>query len=888
MSSHYSHSKKNRFERFFITISVIISLIVFISPAPLTFADDVPAADTSAPAATTPAPDTTTPPADSTVTTGDAVSNSDTTNVANTNTTNTAGTPADASTTQSSDASSTPAVSTSTLPTDTTVSNTNDASTSNAVDSGAITGGNASSNNGGGGSVATGAAVAAANILNVVNVNIFNSNGFLMMLNNLFGNLGTIDLRDLASALSGGVLDGNTCNCAPLSTTVNNTNVASISNSVVVRADTGGNSASGNGGDGTVTTGNAVAAANVVNIANTNITDSNYMMMVVNNVGNWNGNFILPNANFFSNFLKGTSGNTTVTNNNDATVTNNIGVTANTGGNTATGNDGNSVIQTGNAAAGANVVNEVNQNLFGGSSLILLFRVFGNWSGHVFNTPPGISWQQTPSGVMLYQDPSYTGSGTTSGCNCASGTTTVTNNNSATVNNDVQVFALTGDNEVKGNGGSGTVKTGNAAAGANVVNLVNNNIYGRNWILAIVNIFGDWDGNVSFGEPDLWLGASANAQGNVTSGNHMTFHFTVANKGDADMHHAKLHGVFDNPYVTFDEATTTWDLGTIPAGSTRDVTYDATVGELPHGSTPLALTVSLSGDEPDHNSSDNSDIITFMGQVGNPNDNGAIVTYTADPNIVVTKTNDAPARVSASTTVNYTIKVKNNGGPAYDAQLQDELVNDAGDTITTNSWDLATIKANEEITITYSMNFNEKTPAGVYVNTAHVEALGRNPSVNPLYGVIYESPEASSTVVVLPENDGFPGFVGGGSDNGDATTTVGGLINPKPHAPKIPTYDGSNLNRSGGLGIGLGGNGGSDLQNEIAKYLPLAFSADSVKPFKLGKGSLSNLAGAGFAIPHLGTLDLLILVALVLLLILNRYSWKEIEAKFKNKFASFL
>ena len=45
------------------------------------------------------------------------------------------------------------------------------------------------------------------------------------------------------------------------------------------------------------------AAGNILNIANTNIVDSNYMMVVFNNFGSWNGDFILPGADYFSNVL---------------------------------------------------------------------------------------------------------------------------------------------------------------------------------------------------------------------------------------------------------------------------------------------------------------------------------------------------------------------------------------------------------------------------------------------------------------------------------------------------------------------------------------------------------------------------------------------------------
>ena len=49
----------------------------------------------------------------------------------------------------------------------------------------------------------TGDAFAYANIINVVNTNILNSNGFLFFLNSLFGN-GTLDLNDYFSFFENG------------------------------------------------------------------------------------------------------------------------------------------------------------------------------------------------------------------------------------------------------------------------------------------------------------------------------------------------------------------------------------------------------------------------------------------------------------------------------------------------------------------------------------------------------------------------------------------------------------------------------------------------------------------------------------------------------------
>lgn len=750
--------------------------------------------------------------------------------------------------------------------------NTNSADIANALEVTAGTGSNEVSGNGGDASVQTGDAYADANVLNVVNFNIFDSEGFLLLLNSLYGNLGTIDLRDLAASSANGTCDF----CTPLETSVTNDNTASISNSLIVRASTGENGASGNGGDASLSTGNAYASANVVNIANTNITNSNYMMVVLNNMGNWGGDFVLPNADFFRQFFMGGaqgSGNTAVTNNNSATVQNNVSTNADTGGNEANDNGGSSTVDTGNAGASTNVVNQVNQNLFGGSQVVLLFRVFGNWSGKVFNAPQGITWTQTAHGVEVMQDPNM--GVTSSTCTLCGSSTSVTNTNTANVNNNVRVFALTGENKVNSNGGNASVQTGNAYAGTNVVNMVNTNIFGRNWIFALINIFGDWTGNISFGQPDLWIGGSASGPGRPGLGTVMTYHFTIANRGDADAHGVKLRGNFHNPYLYWygsTESEKVWDIGTIPANTTFDVQYDAFVNNnVPGGAVPVDLNARLTLDETDHNLTDNSEVITIVTERQDYQVlDGAVVRYTIDPALEVIKTNDAGERISASTTVNYTIKIKNNGGELYHATLLDQLENDRGDIISNQSWPLDTIKPNEEITITYTLNFNGSTPPGLYTNYAVVKGIARNPSINPLYGVLYESGEASTTVVILP----VEGMFGPGPNFG------AGIIYPDPVTQSGESAINREPSRSGAS---------SNVFSDISRLWPLAFSADSLTGTKPPMvNNAGSLAGVGFvgSLPH--GLDFLILIILILFFVFSRMSWKDFENKFKDKFASFL
>src|SRR3989338_437651 len=87
--------------------------------------------------------------------------------------------------------------------TETEISNENEAAVENNVETVAETGNNSASGGDGGSNgeasgatITTGDSLASANVINVVNTNIFNSAGFFFILSVLFGQIGTIDLRE--------------------------------------------------------------------------------------------------------------------------------------------------------------------------------------------------------------------------------------------------------------------------------------------------------------------------------------------------------------------------------------------------------------------------------------------------------------------------------------------------------------------------------------------------------------------------------------------------------------------------------------------------------------------------------------------------------------------
>lgn len=180
-------------------------------------------------------------------------------------------------------------------------------------------------------------------------------------------------------------------------------NDADIENNLILVANTGENEASRNtGGQTSVQTGVAEVQTQVVNVANANIEGGSWWLVIVNEAGEWIGKILgsSEETNFAGSegtdirvdengqVITGQS-TTAVNQSNQASISNNIELAANTGKNKANDNTGgNTSINTGDAKIIANIINFVNSNISSDSKLIVtVVNVFGSWVGNFL--PPG-------------------------------------------------------------------------------------------------------------------------------------------------------------------------------------------------------------------------------------------------------------------------------------------------------------------------------------------------------------------------------------------------------------------------------------------------------------------------------------------------------------------
>jgi len=302
---------------------------------------------------------------------------------------------------------------------------TNDATITNDLILYSVSGDNdADKNTGGNSTITTGDANVSANVLNFANNNIAGDVVYAVV--NIFGNLvGDIILPDgsVLSCCASDIGVENTGNGSDSTNsgavTQNSTdniyqfNTADIDNNLLLDANTGGNSASDNtGGASSITTGDTDVLAQVVNVANMNLIGGNWWLVIVNEAGKWvgkilgapdgsnmagsggmefivdeNGEIVVSNSeNGSGSTNTGTvnqENNNTISQINNANISNNVQLYANTGDNSADKNTGgNSNITTGDANIVANIVNFVNNNIIGdGKLFVTVINVFGSWLG---------------------------------------------------------------------------------------------------------------------------------------------------------------------------------------------------------------------------------------------------------------------------------------------------------------------------------------------------------------------------------------------------------------------------------------------------------------------------------------------------------------------------
>jgi hypothetical protein len=334
-------------------------------------------------------------------------------------------------------------------------------------------------------------------------------------------------------------------------------NDATIENDINLQAVTGNNTASYNTGNGSVTTGDATAIGNIINLANTNLNVSQWLIGVVNVFGTLAGNIILPKNNSASsnttaqssvlvdnqntgslslNDASYTVNNTSSTTmDNSADVTSTLNVTANSGNNAASVNTGGGSVTTGSTDASVSNSTIANTNTVDedGTVWMIIVNKMGKWVGEIVGNP----WGSTAASNALPISQTGSGSGnqnySTTSQNSNTGylsdndatynstvNSTTTVENKASISNNITANADTGNNKAEYNTGAGEIETGDAKSGVALVNMVNTNVVAKKFVAVIVNVLGEFVGNVISPDQKSSVADAGNTTSNSTNTNN--------------------------------------------------------------------------------------------------------------------------------------------------------------------------------------------------------------------------------------------------------------------------------------------------------------------------------------------------------------------------------
>lgn len=307
------------------------------------------------------------------------------------------------------------------------------------------------------------------------------------------------------------------CNPVPTSAadSIAISNQAVIDNMITATADSGHNSAAGL--TASVSTGDALAEANVANIANTSLIGNCWFYQVITLFSPSATSIVLPNEQQF--IASGTSLTLptppVLESTQIATVSTQLESTTTTGSNTA------QHISTGDTLSLTESTTISNTNLYGSSWFLIKITNPQYWKGSL----PGGNYLSTSDHSALYfwLPPNLTAS---SDNHLAD---KISISNTAAINTTAALLANSGNNTATG--ADSTITTGKAQTELEVLNLINTTIVGNNWYFVLLNLFDTFEGEVSIARPDLSLITPTKAT--VSPGDTITYNIAVSNSGNA-------------------------------------------------------------------------------------------------------------------------------------------------------------------------------------------------------------------------------------------------------------------------------------------------------------------------------------------------------------------
>ncbi len=582
-------------------------------------------------------------------------------------------------------------------------------------------------------SVNSGEANAYANVINLINTNVVGTNLGIYLINNFDQEWANLDLNQMWLKLMAGegamIIEAGSNDEKMV--IISNKNLANLNNVVTVVATSGNNTVVG-GDEVLIVTGKATAVANVINLVNTNLVGGQFFIGVINVLGENLGDIVLPNPEKFQ--TREISGNSdgSVTINNNQAVLNNTVVTDSNSGNNATINVNNSTIETGTAQAYSNDLSVINLNAEVNNQMWLQLNVLGESSGKIYNWSFPGSVEDISNNQLLFvlnED----------GClNCQNENDLIINNNIAQVNNSILVTADSGGNQISG-ANNGTINSGSAWSIANLTNLINVNVWGSDWFWGMINVLGNWKGDIIFAYPDLTVGLSADKKGGQSGEeiiyliNYSNLGYEIANEADLEIDLPKeLIYVADNsglPLVR-EGNKLKWKINNLAANTNNSFNLTAKLDGLEKKDVQVEILAMVQTKTTESNLNNNQSVwatIIWYPIIEKREQNEESKNNVSDrqTKIVLEAKNNVNNYVLPNDTVTFLIEVKNVGeGKMKEAILIHQIFDEQGNLWSENGLYLGDIEINRAGKMDFGMVMSEA--GGKYTTKTWIVGLDEN------------------------------------------------------------------------------------------------------------------------------------------------------------------
>lgn len=525
---------------------------------------------------------------------------------------------------------------------------------------------------------------------------------------------------------------------------VENINSAEITNSADANSQTGENSIQGAASAG-ITTGDAAALAEIINIINRNLVGDNWVFSMINVLGEWSGNLIVPGEGLL-NIANGSQDTSLeVINKNTANVSNEAVSEAQTGNNIIT-NANSAGIQTGDALSYSNVINVINTNIVKNNWFFLMINNAGSWVGNVLN------WNFENNVFSNIFEYDFGIDGLSKIADGIGGILRVKNTNNAQVENSASAAASTGNNSIY-DSDSAEIKTGNATAISHILNFINTNMVGNNWFFGIVNVFGSWKGNLEFAYPDLAIDFSDN-KNDAAPGETVEFLVNVQNNGEAPCDDAKIMISLPDEIEYLSDTSGTrpvsqnggliWNLPGIENNGSASFKVKAKITEtLAPGNYIITSAAGVTTSTKEVELGNNSTSDTTKVSVLNLLEGSGLENNNLNTHLSITRSVDKSGRLNPGELVKHTFFITNKSDvPLYNVVLEDIMKDENGADLTIYQWEIGDMQKGQKIMVDYTLQVNNIGRPVTFVYEA--QARGEDPNEDEV-----ESRKVGSLLTIL-------------------------------------------------------------------------------------------------------------------------------------------